>query len=147
MQWFSNKTILLNVSSNNDHVVAFWMVKAWACKSCDTSKSPWNGSCQWTIFGLGNVLSSVRCQAVTSTTADFLMMTSANGNIFRVTGPLCGEFTGHPWISITKASDAELLMFFMICAWLNGWVNNREAGDLRRHRAHYDAIVICQLSS
>ena len=24
-----------------------------------------------------------------------LMMTSSNGNIFRVTGPLCGEFTGH----------------------------------------------------
>ena len=29
-------------------------------------------------------------------------------------------------------------MFSSICAWINGWVNNREAGDLRRHRAHYD---------
>ena len=29
------------------------------------------------------------------------------------------------------------LMFSLICAWINGWVNNREAGDLRRHRAHY----------
>ena len=37
-----------------------------------------------------------------------LMMTSSNGNIFRVTGPLCGEFTGHRWIPRTKASDAEL---------------------------------------
>ena len=36
-----------------------------------------------------------------------IMMTSANGNIFRVTGPLCGEFTGHRWIPRTKASDAE----------------------------------------
>ena len=27
---------------------------------------------------------------------------------------------------------------YLICAWINGWVNNREAGDLRRHRAHYD---------
>ena len=36
------------------------------------------------------------------------MMTSSNGNIFRVTGPLCGEFTGHQWIPHTKASDAEL---------------------------------------
>ena len=34
------------------------------------------------------------------------------------------------------------LMFSLICAWINGWVNNREAGDLRRHRAHYDVIVI-----
>ena len=29
-----------------------------------------------------------------------------NGNIFRVTGPLCGEFTGHRWIPRTKARDA-----------------------------------------
>ena len=36
------------------------------------------------------------------------MMTSSNGNIFRVTGPVCGEFTGHRWILHTKASDAEL---------------------------------------
>ena len=34
----------------------------------------------------------------------FYIMTSSNGNIFRVTGPLCGEFTGHR----TKASDVEL---------------------------------------
>ena len=39
------------------------------------------------------------------------MMTSSNGNIFRVTGPLCGEFTGHRWIPLTKASDAELWFF------------------------------------
>ena len=36
------------------------------------------------------------------------MMTSSNGNIFRVTGSLCGEFTSHQWIPLTKASDAEL---------------------------------------
>ena len=36
------------------------------------------------------------------------MMTSSDGNIFRVTGPLCGEFTGSRWIPLTKASDAEL---------------------------------------
>ena len=35
-------------------------------------------------------------------------MTSSNGNIFRVTGHLCGKFTGPRWISRTKASDAEL---------------------------------------
>ena len=36
------------------------------------------------------------------------MMTTSNGNIFRVTGHLCGEFTGPRWIPHTKASDAEL---------------------------------------
>ena len=32
------------------------------------------------------------------------------------------------------------LMFSLICAWLNTWVNNREAGDLRRNRTHYDVM-------
>ena len=35
------------------------------------------------------------------------------------------------------------LMLFLICAWIYGWVNNRETGDLIRHRAHYDVIVMC----
>ena len=34
------------------------------------------------------------------------------------------------------------MFFYFICAWIHGWVNNREAGDLRRHRAHYDVIVM-----
>ena len=34
------------------------------------------------------------------------------------------------------------LMFSLICAWVNGWVNNREVDDLRRHRAHYNVIVM-----
>ena len=34
------------------------------------------------------------------------------------------------------------LMFSLIYAWINDWVNNGEAGDLRRHRAHYAVIVM-----
>ena len=43
----------------------------------------------------------------------------------------------------TKVSDAWL--FFFICNWINGWVNNLYAGDLRRRRAYYDvtAIKLC----
>ena len=70
------------------------------------------------------------------------MMTSSNGNIFRVTGPLCGEFTGHRWIPRTKASDAELWRFVSFEPEPNGWVNNRKAGDLRRHRDHYYVAVM-----
>ena len=33
------------------------------------------------------------------------------------------------------------LMFSLICVWVNGWVNNREAGDLRRYCAHYDVTL------
>ena len=70
------------------------------------------------------------------------MMTSSNKNIFRVTDPLCGEFTGHRWIPRTKASVAELWCFLWFAHWINCWVNNREAGDLRRHCAHYEIIVM-----
>ena len=70
------------------------------------------------------------------------MMTSSNGNIFCVTGPLCGEFTGHWFIPLKKASDAHTALMFFICIWTNGRVNNRDDGDLRHHRAHYDVIVI-----
>ena len=34
------------------------------------------------------------------------------------------------------------LMFSLICVCINGWVNNREAGDLRHYRAHYDVTVM-----
>ena len=35
----------------------------------------------------------------------------------------------------------------VICARINGWVHNGEAGDLRRHRVHYDVIVMCGCKS
>ena len=34
------------------------------------------------------------------------------------------------------------LMFPLVCVWINDWVNNRGAGDLKRHRAHYDVTVM-----
>ena len=45
-----------------------------------------------------------------------------------------------------KGQWRRSLMFSFILAWINGWVNNREAGDLRRHRAHYDVIVMILIS-
>ena len=41
-----------------------------------------------------------------------------------------------------KGQCRRALFFSLICTWINGWVNNREAGDLRWHCAHYDVIVI-----
>ena len=41
-----------------------------------------------------------------------------------------------------KGQWRRALMFSLICVWINGWVNNREAGDLRRYRAHYDVFVM-----
>ena len=74
-------------------------------------------------------------------------ITSSNGNIFRGTGPLWGESTGHRYIPLTKDSPHKgqwlgALMFSLICAWTNGWTNNREARYLKRHSAHYDFTVM-----
>ena len=108
------------------------------------------------------------CRLVANIHRSHYMLTSSNGNIFLVTTHLCGEFTGHRWISLTKVSDAELwclisywfwilspvnsphkvsdaelwCLISLICAWINGWAHNREAGDLRHHRIHYDIIVV-----
>ena len=51
--------------------------------------------------------------------------------------PVPGEFPH-------KGQWRGALMFSLINAWINDWVNNREAGDLRHHHAHYDIIVMTQ---
>ena len=65
----------------------------------------------------------------------YLMMTSSNGNIIRVTGHMCGEFTG-------ESQCRWGLIFSLICPWINDWANNREAGYLRCHNAHYGFTVM-----
>ena len=50
--------------------------------------------------------------------------------------PVTGEFPAQ------MDSNAELWGFLFICVWINGWVNNRETGDLIRHRAHCDATAM-----
>ena len=55
---------------------------------------------------------------------------------------ICAGKSPVPVHSPHKGKRHGPLMFSLICAWLNSWVNNREAGDLIRHRAHYDVIVM-----
>ena len=82
---------------------------------------------KWVIIGLDNGSSHILCQATISPNhvarSSTDMMTSSNGNIFRVT-------------------DHWALMFSLICVWTNDWVNNHEAGDLGRYRTHYDVAVM-----
>ena len=81
---------------------------------------------------------------------DFIMMTSSNGSIFRLTGPLCGEFTGHRWIPLTKAGDMELRCFFdlRLNKWLSkqswGWWSETPPRSLWRHCNHA-AIYLCSI--
>ena len=52
--------------------------------------------------------------------------------------PLWGESSGHRRI--------PPLMFPLLCVWTNGWANNRNAGDLICHRAHYDVTIMISAS-
>ena len=51
-----------------------------------------------------------------------------------------------PVNSPIKGQWCGALMFSLICAWINHYINNRDAGDLRRYRAHYDIIVMIHTS-
>ena len=70
----------------------------------------------------------------------------SNGNIFRVTGLLCGEFTGPGEFPTQRPVTRNIDVFFDL-RLINGWVYNREAGDLRRHRGHYDVSVMISIQT
>ena len=56
--------------------------------------------------------------------------------------PLVRGIHRSPVNSPHKCQWRRALMFSLICARINGWVNNDEASELRRHRAHYEVIVM-----
>ena len=41
-----------------------------------------------------------------------------------------------------KGQWRRALMFSLISAWINGWINNRKVGDSRRHHSHYHFTVM-----
>ena len=65
-----------------------------------------------------------------------IMMTSSQMETFSTLLAICAGNSPH------KGQWRGALMFSLICAWIKGWVKKREAGDLRRHRTHYDVIVL-----
>ena len=88
------------------------------------------------------------------------MMTSSDGNMFHVAGPLCGEFTGDRWIPHTKANDMELWCFLwsapeqtieytiqMLVIWdaitlIMTVTENSNRGQWYCHHAYYDMTVM-----
>ena len=71
------------------------------------------------------------------------MMTSSNETFsalmaFSVrNSSVTGEFP-------TQRAVTQRFVGFFTCVWTNSWANNRDAGDLRRHSAHYDVILMSQ---
>ena len=70
------------------------------------------------------------------------IMTSSNGNIFRVNGPLWGESTGHRWFPLTKASDAELWNKESKCNLFNGRSRRRMIFKCISPKEYYYVIGI-----
>ena len=128
------------VISGNHRMITWWP------DSCATQSIPHKNAYGFVVFYFPVVIFPDWVHVVHLSTvfrvALLPVVTSSNGNIFRVTGHLYGKFTGSRWIPRTKASDAELWCFFYLR--LNNRLSlvNREAGDLRRHHAHYDVIVM-----
>ena len=69
------------------------------------------------------------------------MMTSSNENISVLLAICVGNSPVTDELPVQRPVTRGFDVFFDLPP-NNGWVNNREAGDLRRHRAHYDVIVM-----
>ena len=118
----------------NAHIVLWPSNKLWLIKF--VRSAPGWFLCYWQRFLLIQIRAIStsyysKYQNIFALVCTVFMMMSSNGNIFHVTGqsPHKGQWRG-------------ALMFPLICVWINSWENNREAGDLRCCRAHYDVTVM-----
>ena len=68
----------------------------------------------------------------------------AKGKHFPRYWPFVRRILQWPVNSPHKGQWRGALIFSFICARTNGWVNNRNAGDLRRHSPHHDVTVMCK---
>ena len=73
------------------------------------------------------------------------MMTSSNGSIFSVTGPLWGESIGHRWIPLTKASDAELWRFLWSAPGQTAEQNQSRRRWFKMTPYYFDSTVMLRL--
>ena len=72
--------------------------------------------------------------------AEIIMM-SWHGDVFRVTGLLWGESTGHRWwVPLNKWLVIRGFDVALMHAWTWSWANNQVAGDLRRQDAHVTSL-------
>ena len=72
-----------------------------------------------------------------------IMMTSSNGDKWRY-WPFVRGIHRSAVNSLPKGQWGGALMFSLIWAWINGWVNNGKASDLRRHRTYCDVTLVAR---
>ena len=71
-----------------------------------------------------------------------LLLSQASHSHQRLHVPVCYQARRIIIRSPHKGQWRGAVIFSLICAWINAWVNNREAGHLRCYRAHYDVTVM-----
>ena len=112
VKWRYQQPVLLNLMQSRDEHIVTWTEWSPLCRRC-LKWIIWNESfCILIQISMKLSLVQVMFNELDK------RMTSSNGNIFRVTGPLCGEITGQRWIPLTKASDAELWCFLWSAPWI-----------------------------
>ena len=115
----------------------------------------------WTLPQIVKIQNGTECKAIRKSPSGSIVISSSWGRQRRKTNahsahyydeiikwkhfprywPFVQEIDRSPVNSPYKGQRRGALMFSLICTWTNG-VNNGEAGDLRRHRAHYEVRVM-----
>ena len=92
-------------------------------------------------MGSGNGLLPHSTKSFLESTLAFYLYGSVTFSVLHV----CSRYHYAKWLwklHFLKGQWCRALMFSLICVWTSGWANNREAGDLRRYRTHYDVTVM-----
>ena len=109
----------------------------------------------WRIYASFGIMHCIWLSVGTETTA--LLLTWPQADVwpcpwwrhqmqpFSAYWPFVRGIHRSPVNSPHKGQWRRSLMFSLICAWTNAWVSNRDAGDLRRHRAHYGVTVLSKV--
>ena len=118
--------------------ISYFLIHVWL-RLCDTSKYPahyvaLNFEGSW--CERNGEMGSAWCAKIHD---DFMKWKH-----FRRNWPFVRGIHRSPVNSSHKGQWRGALIFSVICAWINGWLNNGEAGVYRYHCAHYGVIVMVQ---
>ena len=105
------------------------------------------GSISVTYCCVSGVLLRNPCTADTELCAELLHDDVIKWKHFPPYWPFVRGIHRSPVNSPHKGQWRGALMFSLICVWINGWANSREASDMRRYRAHYDVTVMVRYNA
>ena len=138
LQWIFNQNTKLFIHKNASENIVFEM-------AATAANVIWNINCVkhsddfLCVTCLDFILYLSACLRLSKV---YMMTSSIKWKHFPRYWPFVRGIHRSPVNSSHKGQWRGALMFSLICIWINAWVNNREAGDLRHRRAHYDVIVM-----